>query len=120
MKDVTARKESEARLGDLLAREQSARLEAERVNRVKDEFLATLSTSCARPERHRRMDPRHAHGQPGRGDHRARHRDHRAEREPPGPAHLDILDVSRIVAGKLRLELRAVDLREVIHEAMET
>ncbi|HEX6739374.1 MAG TPA: response regulator, partial [Vicinamibacteria bacterium] len=43
IKEITERKVAEARLAELLEREQAARREAEQVNRLKDEFLATLS-----------------------------------------------------------------------------
>jgi CheY-like chemotaxis protein/nitrogen-specific signal transduction histidine kinase len=44
------------------------------------------------------------------------------ERNAQAQAQLieDLLDVSRIVSGKLRLEMRPVDVREVIEEALDT
>ena len=42
----TKRAEEEA--ADLLERERSARADAEKANRLKDEFLATSHTNCAR------------------------------------------------------------------------
>ena len=43
---------------------------------------------------------------------RAGARDHRAQRQRRRPRSIeDILDVSRIITGKLRLEVSAVDLR---------
>ena len=41
--DITDRKQAELEREQLLAREQTAREEAERANRIKDEFLAVLS-----------------------------------------------------------------------------
>src|SRR5262249_10500170 len=43
VQDVTDRKRVEAERAELLARERTARAEAELANRAKDEFLATLS-----------------------------------------------------------------------------
>jgi len=41
--DITQRQKAEKEREQLLAREQAARAEAEAANRMKDEFLATLS-----------------------------------------------------------------------------
>src|SRR5205807_1407770 len=42
-RDITARKRIEAERAELLAREQQARQQAEVANRLKDEFLGTVS-----------------------------------------------------------------------------
>ena len=121
VKDITGRRDAEAQLTALLASEQSARREAEQVNRVKDEFLATLSHELRTPLnaivgwihilRTGPLDPV---------------RTQQAIDTIARNAHLqaqlisDILDVSRIIAGKLRLELRPVDLADVVKSALET
>ncbi len=47
-RDITAQREFELERERLLEREQQLRLDAEKANRIKNEFLATLSTSCER------------------------------------------------------------------------
>ncbi len=121
VKDITERKQAEARMNDLLAREQAARQEAEQVNRVKDEFLATLSHELRTPL-NAIVGWAHvlrAGGLDGPSTTRAIET---IGRNANLQAQLisDILDVSRIIAGKLRLELRAVDLTDVVAESLET
>jgi PAS domain S-box-containing protein len=121
VKDITDRRASEARLVSLLSSEQDARREAEQVNRVKDEFLATLSHELRTPlnaivgwTHILRTGPLDAARTQQAVDTIARN------------AHLqaqlisDILDVSRIIAGKLRLDARPVDLGDVVRSALET
>jgi PAS domain S-box-containing protein len=121
VKDITDRRAAEAQLEALLASEQSARQEAEQVNRVKDEFLATLSHELRTPlnaivgwTHILRTGPLDAMRTQQAIDTIARN------------AHLqaqlisDILDVSRIIAGKLRLDLRPVELGDIVRSALET
>jgi signal transduction histidine kinase/ActR/RegA family two-component response regulator len=101
-------------------REQAARLEAEAANRAKDEFLAVVSHELRTPLgailiwaqllRQERVDE--ATAARGLGI---------IERSTKTLAQLldDLLDVSRIVSGKIRLEPRAVDLPSVLQVAVE-
>ena len=94
--------------------------EAQRVNRVKDEFLATLSHELRTPltavlgwARLLRM---------GKLDEAARARAVEIiERNAEAQAQLieDLLDVSRIISGKFRVEVCPVDLAAVIGAAIE-
>ncbi len=95
--------------------------EAQRVNRIKDEFLATLSHELRTPlnailgwSRLVRM---------GKLDERGRERAlETIERNARSQAQLieDLLDVSRIISGKFRVEIRAVALSEVIEAAIDS
>jgi PAS domain S-box-containing protein len=121
VKDITERKRTEARVAELLQLEQAAREEAERLNRLKDEFLATLSHELRTP-----LNAIVGWVQLLRagGLDEARHA--QAVETIARNAHQqsqlisDMLDVSRIVEGKLRLEWRPTDLARVLDEAWET
>jgi signal transduction histidine kinase len=105
----------------LLAREQTARAEAEGANRLKDEFLATVSHELRTPLtailgwahmlRHTALDAE-----------TAAHGLETIERNAQAQAQLveDILDVSRIITGKLRLDIRTVDAASVINAAIDS
>ena len=121
VKDITDRKQAEARMTELLAREQAARQEAEQVNRVKDEFLATLSHELRTPL-NAIVGWTHVLKAGGLDTPSTARAIETIGRNANLQAQLisDILDVSRIIAGKLRLDLHAVDLTDVVGEALET
>jgi signal transduction histidine kinase len=119
--DITERRRSEEERAGLLAAAQQARGEAEHANRLKDEFLATLShelrtplhaiTGWAHLLRTGRLDPE----QQERGiDTISRNA------ELQNQLISEILDVSRIVTGKLRLETSSIELHAVVESALET
>ncbi|WP_168060369.1 PAS domain-containing hybrid sensor histidine kinase/response regulator [Candidatus Manganitrophus noduliformans] len=119
--DVTERRRAEEERVGLLAREQQARREAEAANRAKDEFLATVS--------HELRTPLNAiYGwarllQMGDLDRETVTSAYETiERNAKAQAQLidDLLDVSRIIAGKLRLDVRSIALKPVIEAAIET
>lgn len=102
----------------LLEREQAARATAERLNRVKDEFIAVLSHELRTPLnaivswvhvlKRAESAPVLARGLES------------IERNVHLQSRLvaDILDVSRMNLGKVRLELEAVDIRSLIEDAV--
>ena len=106
-------------LKQLVTEAQAARIEAERANRAKDEFLAMLSHELRTPlsimllsaQRLRSGDLDAAESQ---------HMGEVLERATRQQAKLieDLLDVSRISAGKLSLEFAAVDLCACVREAV--
>jgi PAS domain S-box-containing protein len=104
---------------DLLRREQLARKEAEEANRLKDDFLATLS--------HELRTPLTAilgwvkmlrAGQLDESD--IPHALETIERNTEIQNQLieDLLDVSRIIAGKILLEIRPVQMSTIIETAL--
>jgi CheY-like chemotaxis protein len=98
-----------------------ARLEAERTSRLKDEFLATLSHELRTPLNAILGWARLLHG--GQLDSTTKLRAiESVERNARVQTKLveDLLDVSRIITGKWRLETRPVDLCTSVEAAIET
>lgn len=126
--DITAQKRLEDELAQLLARErgaradaESARAQAERANVLKDEFLATLSHELRTPLNALLGWTRLLRAGRLTSDDAAR-AVHTVERNALALAQLvdDVLDLSRIVTGKLRLRIASCDVAEVIERAIET
>jgi PAS domain S-box-containing protein len=119
--DDRRRRESERQRQEELARAQEARREAEAEGRMRDEFMATLSHELRTPLsaivgwahllRSGNLEPAD----------RARAVE-TIDRSAKSQAQLisDILDVSSIIAGKLRLTPEPVALRPVVEAAVET
>lgn len=122
--DVRNHLDREARAADereqLLVSEQSARAEAEAASRLKDEFVATVSHELRTPLtavlgwihilRGGKLD-----------DAAAKHALEIIERNARSQNQLieDLLDVSRIITGKLRLDVRPIDAAAIIESAIE-
>lgn len=104
-----------------LRREKEARLEAEAANRVKDEFLSTLSHELRTPLTaimgwsdlllHDEVAPR-----------KRRQAIETIARNANSQCQLinDLLEVSRIITGKLRLEFAACELESVVQAAVDS
>ncbi len=120
IRDITDRKRGDEERGLLLEREQVAHAEADNANGIKDEFLALLSHELRTPLTsilgwadlliEGKLD-----------DFAAEHaletigRNARAQRQLID----DLLDTSRIITGKLRLEVRPVELVALIESVVE-
>jgi PAS domain S-box-containing protein len=118
--DVSERARFESERNDLLASERSARAEAERANYLKDEFLSTLSHELRTPLNSILLWAQRL--QHNTDDRSQIERGLSAiERNTKVQAQLisDLLDVSAIVSGKLRLEIRPLDLAAMIENALE-
>ena len=120
-RDITQRKQAEAERDELLRTAQSAREVAETANRIKDEFLAVVSHELRTP-----LNPILGWSQMLRKRQLSAEKTDYAlatiERNAKIQAQLinDLLDVSRILRGKLSLEAAPVDLAVVIRMAKET
>jgi PAS domain S-box-containing protein len=114
------RKRAEEKLAHLLVRERSARADAEKANRLKDEFLATLSHELRTPLNAVIGWSRMLKS--GRLDQdSASHAIDVIERNAWAQKQIieDILDVSRVITGKLQLHLGPVDPVTVVNAALD-
>ena len=117
---IAERQRAEEERDRLLVREQEARAEAEAANRIKDEFLTTLSHELRTPLTSIIGWAGLLQGGGVRGEMQAQALES-IERNARSQARLidDLLDVSRIIAGKLRLETRQLDLGAVVEAALD-
>ena len=128
IEDVTERVAREAELqaqiearSRLLSSEKLARNESERANRLKDEFLATISHELRNPLnailgwahmlRLGKLTPPNVE--------RAVETIYRNAKSQAQLVS-DLLDVSRIISGKLRLDVRQVDLLSIVNAAIDS
>ena len=119
--DITASKNAEIQRIELLKREKKAREEAETVNRIKDEFLATLSHELRTPLnsilgwiqllRTGKMS-----------DTQTSQALETIERNARAQNQLidDLLDVSRIIRGTMKLQFKPVNLSQIIMASVDT
>jgi signal transduction histidine kinase/CheY-like chemotaxis protein len=128
VEDVTERVTREAELqaqieerSRLLSNENLARREAERANRLKDDFLATISHELRNP-----LNAILGWAHMMRvGKLNEANMDRAVEtiyRNAKSQSQLvaDLLDVSRIISGKLRLDVRTVDLISIVNAAIDS
>ena len=119
--EISERKRVEQERTKLLAREQAARSEAEKANRIKDEFLAVLSHELRTP-----MNPILGWSKLLLSSRlnvaKSREAVETIERNANLQMQLidDLLDTSRIVSGKLSLNSSLVDLNSIVSAALET
>jgi signal transduction histidine kinase/DNA-binding response OmpR family regulator len=118
--DITDRKRVDEERKQLLDIERAARLEAERTSRMKDEFLATLSHELRTPLnailgwtqllKRDQQDPEMLSEAISVIERNVRVQTQLIE---------DLLDMSRIISGNVRLDVQRVELSEIINAAME-
>ncbi len=119
--DIEPQKQIEQARSQLLKREQAARETAEQANRIKDEFLAVLSHELRSP-----MNPILGWSKLLRDGRLDADKAAQAVKVIDRNAQIqmqlidDLLDISRILRGKLSLNITPVDLNAVIANALET
>ncbi len=119
--DISARKRFELERAAILAREREARQAAEAANRLKDEFLATLSHELRTPLNAVMgwvsMFRQDVLDEAGR-EHAMEVIDRNLRSQQQLIA--DILDVSQIIRGRVRLDMRPVDVVQTVVAAVES
>jgi PAS domain S-box-containing protein len=120
-RDISARKAIEAQREELLESERAARVEAQRASRMKDEFLSTLSHELRTPL-NAIVGWSQILRRPGASPDDLAEGIATIERNARAQAQIidDLLDMSRITSGKLRLDVQRLDLAAVIHAGVET
>ena len=117
-RDITEQKHGEQERAQLLASERAARSEAERAARLKDDFVSTLSHELRTPLNailgwigvlKQQQSPDTLAKAIDVIDRNSRRQSQMVD---------DLLDVSRIMSGKLRLDVQRVDVASVIEEAV--
>jgi signal transduction histidine kinase/CheY-like chemotaxis protein len=106
---------------DLLTRERAARDEAERLSALKDEFLATLSHELRTPL-NAILGWASMLGRGGKDEETLRRGLETIERNARAQGQLidDLLDMSRIISGTLRLDVQLLEPDKVIEAALGT
>ena len=118
--DITESKKIQADREETLKAERAAREEAERVGRVKDEFLATVSHELRTPLNAilgwatllRRLDP-------DSDDHARGLETIERNARVQGQIIADLLDMSRIISGKVQLDVQPIDINDAINAALD-
>jgi signal transduction histidine kinase/ActR/RegA family two-component response regulator len=118
--DISTRKQAEQQLEALLERERAARAAAERASFMKDEFLATLSHELRTPLTAIQgwceiLRLRHSEEDLAQGLEVIRR-----NAEAQTKIIEDLLDMSRIISGKIRLDIQRVELPAIVAAALET
>ncbi|MGZ5437276.1 MAG: PAS domain S-box protein [Pyrinomonadaceae bacterium] len=122
-RDITERKKTEAERDELLKREHAARADAEAANRLKDEFLATLSHELRNP-----LNAVVGYAEILLRSKETRHNElvvkaaETIRRNALAQTRLvsDLLDLSRLQMGKLSLEFQPVSLSTILTDAIDT
>ena len=120
-RDITQQKVLEQERERLLVREQQLRTEAQAASKLKDEFLATVSHELRTPLnailgwgtmlRHREVPPDMLKSGIASIERNARFQAQLIE---------DLLDVSRIISGKMQLDIKLIEITPIIKSVIES
>ena len=120
-RDITERKKTEETLKKAMEETEAARARAERANRMKDQFLATLSHELRTPLNAvlgwanvlllRKLQDEELRQGLATIERNARIQTQIIE---------DLLDMSRIISGKIRLDVQWIDLPAILNESIHT
>ena len=119
-RDITERKRNEIERDEMLRRESAARARAEKADRLKDEFLATVSHELRSPLNailgwSRMLSENQLDEEKSARAFEVIQRNAIAQNQLIG----DLLDVSSIITGKLRLNVKMVEPIPIINAAMD-
>jgi two-component system CheB/CheR fusion protein len=119
-RDITERKRAEEERAALLLREQATRAQAESANRVKDEFLAMVSHELRTPL-NAIVGWTHLLKRGKLNQSESERAIQTIDRNATAQAAIinELLDVSSIISGKLKLDMKPVVLAEVINAAVD-
>ncbi|MBV9106366.1 MAG: PAS domain S-box protein [Verrucomicrobia bacterium] len=119
--DITELKRAESQRDDLLQAERAARAAAEHASLLKDEFLATLSHELRTPL-NGILGWSHIMQQGNAGAEIIAQGLEVIDRSARAQSEIieDLLDMSRIMSGKVRLDVQRLDLSTIVHAAVET
>jgi PAS domain S-box-containing protein len=118
--DITERKQMDQQRAEVLEQEQRARAELDHASRLKDEFLAVLSHELRTPL-NAVLGYAHLLGSGALPAERVDHALQAIQRNAQAQARLveSLLDLSRIMAGKLELDLEHLDVSALIDAAVD-
>jgi PAS domain S-box-containing protein len=119
---VIERDAADQQLRQSLAAARHARAEAERHSRMKDEFLATLSHELRTPLNAIVGWSQILRGTPNPTPQELEEGLSTIDRNARAQTQIieDLLDMSRIISGKVRLDVRPIDLAAVVRAAIDT
>jgi two-component system, chemotaxis family, CheB/CheR fusion protein len=119
-RDLTSRQQAEMEREQALARERDIRLQLERANRQKDDFLATLSHELRNPLNLIMMQAQVLLRADAFKDEKSRHTAEIIYQTTATQARLvdDLLDVSRTLTGKLALQRQLLPLPFIVGDSI--
>src|SRR5712691_3766428 len=119
--EIVERRRAEEERAVMFEREKAARVAAESINRVKDEFLATLSHELRTPM-NAILGWTHILGSGGMSEEKLARAVSIIKSNSLAQVQLidELLDVSRMISGRTELNVEALDARSVVEAVLES